>query len=390
MELFKAHNQWSNRPADERFWDLNEMLETAKVVKRQAVEKSATIANLRVEANAGDLVLIGKSGVQAQISNYAFGQLSSRVGAPASYLRELPATLAAQNLNHGLKTLGEDKDATDAKLLFNVNGSVVLRAATTMRYGRIWTSDMLEKILENLPSNWKTPRAWPVGISGERTRAATADDVMDGSIIKLGDTIAPAGAYLSDRDMFIFLIDTESEIRTGTKMPLHRGLMFWNSEVGAKSFGGMAFEFGTCCGNHRILGAQNVLEFNHRHIGDVSGNLARSFEMTFKSLSNDSVSDREAKIAAERRLILGANKEEVLDAVLAYAKKSKIDRINNKLLDAAYDKAVEHQDWYGDPNSLYGITNGITEVAQVVTQHADDRHDIDMAAGKLLAMASEF
>jgi hypothetical protein len=385
--ILKAHNQWKNRPADERYFDLPEMLEAARVVKKQAIEKPAVVAELRVEAGEDNLLLVGRSGHQAVISNHVFGQLSSRVGAPAAYLRELPQTLAAQNLNHGLKSIAEKDEGREAKLLFNVNGNIVLRALTGPKYARVWDADLLEMVMNSLPSSWKTPRAWPAGVDGERTRAAGPDDVMPGSIIKLGDTIAPAGAYLSDKNMFMFLIDTDAIINDGTNEPMFRGLILSNSEVGDKSLTMSVFNFKQACGNHRILGASEIYEFSHRHVGNIHDAMAKSFEVKFKALSNASVSDEQAQIQAERKLILGTTKEEVVGAVLAFAKKKKIERINAKLLDAAYDAAVVHEDWYSSPHSLYGITNGITEVAQRVATHVDERHAIDVAAGKLSEMA---
>lgn len=387
--LLKAHNQWKNRPADERFWDLNEMLQTAKVMKAQGVEKDGVTADLRVEAGETDLMLVGRAGVQAKVSNHAFGQLSARVGAPASYLRELPATLAAQNLNHGLKSLAEEnaEKGVDTKLLFNVNGDIVLRALTTQRYSRYWNSDLLEKVIAGLPNTWKTPRAWPARLPGERVRVATAEDVMSGSIIQEGDEIAPAGCYLNDKNMFLFMIDTESEVRDGTAEPMHRGLILWNSEVGDRSLGLNTFLFKQACGNHRIIGATDIMEFSHRHIGDINTKITDSFSMTVRKLHDSSVSDLEAQIERERTMVLGKTKEEVVDAVLAFARKKKITALGKKFLEASYDKAVQHEAWYGNPNSLYGMSNGITEMVQVVTSNVDDRHDLDVAASKLMDMA---
>ena len=37
-----------------------------------------------------------------RLSRYSFGQLASQVGAPAAYLRQLPAALAGINLQYGL------------------------------------------------------------------------------------------------------------------------------------------------------------------------------------------------------------------------------------------------------------------------------------------------
>ncbi|MFX6544619.1 DUF932 domain-containing protein, partial [Acinetobacter baumannii] len=63
-------------------------------------------AAVRVEASRDnaerlDLVLPGSEAPVAP-THWSFGQLASQVGAPAAYLRQLPAALAGINLQYGL------------------------------------------------------------------------------------------------------------------------------------------------------------------------------------------------------------------------------------------------------------------------------------------------
>lgn len=391
MELMKAHNQWKNRPADERYFDLQEMLPVARAMKQRALERTGVISDLRVEAAADDMALVGRQGVGARLSNHAFGQLCNRVGAPASYLRELPATLAAQNLNHGLKALSDGEDRpTDASLLLDVSPeSLTLRAITTTRYQRIWNADIIERLISELPATWKSPRGAPRNIPGERTRIATAEDVMDGSLVQLGQTVAPSGCFLGDRDMFTLIIDTDHVVEDGTDHPLRKGVMLWNSEVGSAPIGGMFFRFKHVCQNLIVWGAESVLEFEHRHVGRVQDRVNASlagFQLRLTEYANDSVSDEEAKIKTARTFTLGQDKDAVIDAVLTFARTKKLQPLTKKLVEAGYDKAVEHESWYGNPHSLYGMVNGITEASQVDVTNFGDRVAVDTAAGKLLDM----
>jgi hypothetical protein len=57
-------------------------------------------------------------------THWSFGQFASLIGAPASYLRQLPAPLAGINLQHGLLT----HRAEQVKTLEVENGRVELRA----------------------------------------------------------------------------------------------------------------------------------------------------------------------------------------------------------------------------------------------------------------------
>ena len=392
MQLMKAHNQWANRAAEERFWDLPELAAHCRAVKARAVESTTALADLRVEATEDGLQAFGKKGIPAQISHYAFSQLAARAKAPASYLRGLPATLAAQNLNYGLKKLGAAEPDTSARLLLHrTDDGLALRAATSTTYSRVWNAELVERVMEVLPDGWKAPPARPVGIANERTRQATAADVSRlsqhlGLAVREGQTIAPAGLYASDKDLFLFLINESDPISDGTPHPLFRGMILWNSEVGDMSLGGMAFLLKGVCGNHIIHDASNVMEFNFRHVGSVAQRTERALEVEIRRYAESSGTEQHARLESANRMTLGASKKEVIDAVLGFAKSKKIQQINPSVLDAAYDAADSHASWYGSPRTVYGMVNGLTEVSQRAT-HTDARHDFDCVAGKVLEMA---
>ena len=388
MELFKASKQWAERPADERFWDLKEMAEKCAEYKASAVEATVKVGELRVEANAGEVNVMGKKGVHSRLTHWAFGQLSQRAGAPASYLRELPATLAAQNLNHGLSKI-DSRDDEAAKLLFHKNGELILRAATSPIYTRIWNSDIVKRLSESLPKGWRVPPARPAGIENERTRIATAADVLtlqkEGLSIKVGDPIAPAGLYASDHDMFAFLVNEEAGVDDGSGHNLGRGFFIWNSEVGASSFGLMTFLYDAICGNHIVWGAKGVQELRVRHVGDMANPRAFSgIRMELLKYADSSTSDIEAKIKQARIYEFGTTKEDAVNAALAFATKTRT-HINRKQLGEAYDIA-ELRGRYGAPGSAWGLVNGLTELSQKTT-HVDERVKLDRAAGKIMEIA---
>ena len=127
MDLFKASNQWSTRPADERFGSIQEMYEACRHYADSAREARTPYSELRLESQNNEVQLTGRAGQFAKLTHWAFGQLASLVGAPAGYLRNLPATLAVQNLNHGLKRRTTEQGDSTAQLLFHSNGSLLLR-----------------------------------------------------------------------------------------------------------------------------------------------------------------------------------------------------------------------------------------------------------------------
>ncbi|MER8349311.1 DUF932 domain-containing protein, partial [Acinetobacter baumannii] len=94
---------------------------TTRIVESRAV---------RVEARSDNperlSLLVPGSDLPVAPTNWSFGQMCSLVGAPASYLRDLPAALAGINLQHGLIAHRGEQ----VKLLQTHDGRTELRAVT--------------------------------------------------------------------------------------------------------------------------------------------------------------------------------------------------------------------------------------------------------------------
>jgi len=106
QRIGRVSSEWFSRPDDEKFLSLSDLYASVRTRADKATTRIIESRSLRVEAksdNAERLMLI-VPGDERPIAptNWSFGQLSSLVGAPASYLRNLPAALAGINLQHGL------------------------------------------------------------------------------------------------------------------------------------------------------------------------------------------------------------------------------------------------------------------------------------------------
>jgi hypothetical protein len=351
MELFKAHQQWANRPDDERFTSLQELYAACKAYADSARERDANFEDIRAEAVAGDVQIIGKGGIGAKLTNWAFGQLAARIAAPASYLRELPATLAAQNLNHGLakfKGMGKDRIA---RLLFHVSqDALLLRAITSDEYARIWNYEIAERLIDL--AGWEPARP----------------------DIRVQDDRLPL--YASDHDMFAFLRSVDKTVNEGNGEPMWKGVIAENSEVGASSLKLTRFFYREMCGNHIIWGASKVVDFNVRHIGQARERWGH-FAVQVRQWSDSTVREEEAMIQKAKTTVISATKEGVLDAV--FGKRSV--GLSRKAVAAGYDAVNVAED--GEPNTVWGLVQGLTRESQRTT-HADKRTAMDRAAGKLL------
>lgn len=382
MELFQASQQWAKRPDDQRFATLEEMYAQTKAYADQACETTVPFKDLRVEAVKGEVQLVGKTGTTAHASNFAFRQLAARAGAPANYLQTLPATLAAQNLNHGLAKRGADSTSNDAKLMFHQNGGLLLRSVTTEIYERIWNYEIVARLFGLQELGWQVPPARPCRADQAGTRIATEADVLRGASfnlsVKVGDPIAPAGLYASDKDMFAFMVYNDNRIDDGTPEGLARGVMVWQSEVGDCGINRLTFLYRQVCGNHICWDAKSVTKTSVAHVGDIRkkfGNVV----VELKRYANESVSDIEATIKLARSKVIAASKDEVLD----YLFKLRIPALSRKNLGAAYDLAEENSDTDGAPNTVWGMVQGITRHSQE-SPFADERTQLDKASAKVM------
>src|SRR5260221_4860253 len=100
-----ATAQYATRPADERFPSLDALRAAAYADAKACKRADVPLSAIEAIPNGLDVAIRGRSsGLTATLTHWSFAQLASLVHAPAGYLRTLPATLAAQNLNHGLAT----------------------------------------------------------------------------------------------------------------------------------------------------------------------------------------------------------------------------------------------------------------------------------------------
>lgn len=350
-----AHNQWISRPADERFASLEALHEATTHHKSVAVEAvGVNLAKLTVAMRDNEPVLIGETGKEARFTNHGFKQLAARVGAPANYLRTLPGELVVANFNHGLV----NSTAQDDALLFAKNGEMRLRAALSGSYRRIWNSDITERLIA-MTALYPMWQPAPAAFDGSR------------------------GLYASDEDMFAFLVDNNRRIfERGPAGGLSRGFMVSNSEVGTGAFVITTFFYEYVCGNHRVWGVSNQKELRIRHVGNAAASAFNELGVELTKYADSSAKDDEAAITRMQTKVLASSKDELLDMVFGL----RINGLSRRTIEQSYDLAVQREDWYGSPHSVWGLTGGMTEVARDLP-NATDRVALERAASKVMALA---
>lgn len=384
MNLMAASTQWANRPEDERFFAIDELHANLQNQRHWARERTTDAGDLSIVANGGQLKLVDASayGNEPSLNHWSLGQLCRIIGAPAEYIRTLPASLAAQNLSDGLqRNLASDKPV----MLFT--GEHELRALTSERYTRIYDLDVVSWVRDNAleEQGWRVPPARPVYGQQHGTRPATEADVLanrngqGGLSINIGDLIAPAGLYASDHDVFMFMVNEQIRIEDGSAGGLSRGFFISNSETGAACFNVTRFLYRTVCGNHIVWGAKQVEQIRLRHVGSADVRAFDGLRGQIGVYAQGSAVQEQQLIQAAQQLKLAAAPEQMIDFLFNRR------LLSRKLAEKAF--ALVDPDQHEDPYTSWGIAQGVTRLSQQ-SQYADQRVAMDGVATQILELAS--
>ena len=413
--LTQASRQWASRPADERYTSLTDMHDHFLTLRRQSAGK--VVSTRAIEFRATDntskagIEVYGANGVGYAPTHFAFGQACARVGAPASYLRTLPAPLACDALNYGFKfsrtaedvgvliqrspvvdvatfktpteygagqviaesrasgAMGGDDvaallraplSAAKATAPAPVGSVNTMRAMTGPKYGRVWnheiTGRLVDRFGDGVSGDWRVP--------GEFGKAVT--------VTKANTTL-----YASDRDMFVFLADETNRIempnRRGGRMgSLARGFFVWNSEVGDKTIGVAMFLFDYTCSNRIVWGVNGFKEIKLRHTVSAPDRWLEEVSPVlnaYHDMSADPIEDA-LKAAQAKRI-------DDLDAFLA----------NRVTAPVAARMMAAHEREEGRPiETVWDAVTGLTAHARSV-EFQDDRVELERIAGRMLDAA---
>ncbi|RUX51609.1 MAG: DUF932 domain-containing protein [Mesorhizobium sp.] len=369
----RVSSEWFSRPADERYLSLSELFEAVQTRTERSRTRTVESAAIRVEASRNDaerlkLVLPG-SDIPIAPTHWSFGQLASLVGAPAAYLRQLPAPLAGINLQYGLTSHRSEQ----VKTLEIEDGRVELRAVTGPDYGRIFDRELVAAV-QRIAGNgtgdtrWKVPGVldWSTSIYNPR-----ADITKDTTTL-----------YASDRDVFLFLVDDLNPIeagrlRDGSADLYFRGFYCWNSEVGAKTLGIASFYLRAVCQNRNLWGVEEFEEITIRHSKYAASRFAREAAPALARFANSSPMPFINGIKAARERIVARTDDDRGDFLRKRGfSKAEATRIIETVLTEEGRK----------PESVFDFVQGITAVARDKT-HQDARLDLEARAKKLFDKA---
>lgn len=379
MNSYQLHTAWSSRPEDERYASPYAMLSAAKQDAEESRTHTIDLGRLRAIPKAPEfagtdqaavrLTIAGSDGrinqdqPGAVLTHWSFDQSARIVGAPASYLRQLPARLAAENLNHGLATLAgtEGKIYTRAITIAPEGGPrQIMRAVTSEKYGRLQDAPVIESLIPLIESGkWQIHEAYPQG--------------------QFGGALSPVFGWRGDRDMICFLKSQQTISEPGNPDGLSKLIIVRNSEVGA---GALVLEIGMVrhiCGNCILWDYRQVATFRRRHVGDnVRRDWRYGLDTTQRALLSESTIEAEQLIARAGQKALAESTDKAIDALFS------AQIVTKQQAKQAIELAATHE--RGNPLSVWNVAQGISRLSQQ-TPYADARLSLDRAVPRIMRFA---
>ncbi|ARO34382.1 hypothetical protein NXC14_PC00850 (plasmid) [Rhizobium sp. NXC14] len=369
----RVSSEWFSRPDDERYLSLGELYGAVRSRAERAHARTVESSSIRLEASRDnserlELILPGNRRPVAP-THWSYGQLCNLAGAPATYMRQLPAPLAAINLQHGLL----NNRAELVKTLEMDDGRVELRAVTGPDYGRIWDHELVSAVMK-IAGNGTGDTIWKVpGLLD--WASMTYNPFVD--ISKDTTTL-----YASDRDVFLFLVDDTHPIEAG-RLPngepdlFFRGFYAWNSEVGSKTLGIASFYLRAVCANRNIWGTENFQEISIRHSKFAAERFAHEAGPALTSFANSSPAAFVAGIQAARERIVARDD----DDRQSFLRRRGFSRSETgKIIETVLSEEGR------PPESVFDFVQGITALARDKT-HQDIRLELEGKARRLFEIA---
>ena len=374
QRIGRVSSEWFSRSDDERFLSLSELYSAvrsrADASRTRTVESSA----IRVEASREDAETLTLQLPSAEHpltpTHWSFGQIASLVGAPAAYLRQLPAPLAGINLQYGL----QNHRAELVKTLETDDGRLELRAVTGPDYGRIFDHELAAAVQRIAgdgigDTRWKVPGVMDWSTSTYNPHVDVTKDTTT--------------LYAGDRDVFLFLVDDLNPIEAG-RLPsgepdlYFRGFYCWNSEVGSKTLGMASFYLRAVCQNRNLWGVEDFQEIVIRHSKYAAHRFAHEASPALQRFAESSPAPFIAGIRAARERIVARTDDDRQSFLRRRGfSKSETARIIDTVL-----TEEGHA-----PESVFDFVQGITALART-RPHQDARLDLEGRAKRLLEQAA--
>ena len=350
--LTLAQDQLFTRAPEDHFESFEALRSGADAQKRRCATLDARDDRI-LFAEDGAHVHFGDATLR--LTHYALGQLAGMAKVPMPVLERLDGDTRAKVMNRCFPRNRRYRTAL-------VDGGR-LRCVTSDRYERVWDADVYEQIDRWLLPNGFVPARPTINTDSRGTNV-------------LGNT-KPA-LFRSDRDSFSFFYGDKEPGDDGFG-GLRKGVVVFNSEVGAKSFGFSTFYFREMCANFLIWDATGMTTRRARHTGAVK-HVVREFREDLQEVGAVlTTAELDAFEVARTTRFVPEGPSEREDTVRRLVREFRLPE-SDALEVAELVRAPENPGEF----TVWGVVNGITSAAKA-SPYASERVDVSALAGTVLA-----
>ena len=429
IEGNEAQSEYFSRPKEERFWGVDDALEAALEVRDKTTEVDWHTSNMSIETTDEEfwvedpktedrflrkglrLILKGSNHEELLFTNFSFSQFVKKIKAgPISYLATLPTDIVCDILNYHIRTTSAASFDNYIKTSrYTGDSSLLIRSSETMNeylmsilsssYERTWDSEILQEVKDHMGDNWRVPPAR--AYTGDpRAKVATAEDCLSTATpmgVHEGDMISPAGAYVSDRDSFLYLVNDKDYVEVPDADPLFSGIILSNSIVGDRAFFSSRFLHNGPCANHLLIGLKDAKANKTIHRGvdsrwEIKHNIRSAFSLDgAESWQNTDAFDKGGIESGIKRLHDFKLKDRYSNPFSPTGRKMAVlapletlmGKSNKKMLGDAYDLAEAHpEDGHKGSDTAWGMIQGLTRLSQQ-SGYQSEREAIDILANNV-------
>ncbi len=337
--LTRASKELFSRTADERFPSLQALWEYCQKVKEASIDRWHPPSAISVESSLDGIRFTAGNDGSFLMNDWSFSQVCRMAGVAKETVNRLSSETASRVFHETLP-----QDGSKPLQILTANDGV--RSLHGTQYTRLWNADLVT-MLREFATDFQPPQE---GINGA------------------------TGLYAGEQDLFVFMIDPAGWCEIGNES-FAPGFFVWNSEVGRRSLGVQTFWFQSCCSNHIVWDAVEVVEWKRKHTAKVGEGLSE-----IRRIIEGLVAKRDERKDGFHRVIkqamethLGDDAEKVLSTVT----KKGITR-------QAAKQAVELARQQG-AFTIWTMVDALTRLAQQ-TDFASDRTEVDMKAASLLEL----
>ena len=360
------------RPADANYGSMDELLRVAEEEMDQSREVKARGSDIQFAANGGSFTLNVDGQSPLPLTNYSLTQAAGMAKIQTHVLERLHKRERDDLVVENLNTLFPNERAENKFILVRdrydedgVGIDSVCRAINGGAYSRLWDFQVFTEMQDFLMPRGFTPNL-----------PFLASEAMRNGLMHGLDT----GLFRGDQCSFgFFFVEKDLEGDSSSLGDLVPGMLCWNSEVGARSFGYHTFYYHKRSGSIIIWtpAKQGRKRFVHR------GNIMKAFREYVRTLEDVSDNFQERYTQDIATFETAATTPFAPDDGKAIEKLHKNYKMSLNDAKAAVEAAKQRQNSFGDPLSVWNIALGIAwEAGQ--TGRAESLVDNTLVATKMM------